>query len=61
MEQITTSQSKLVINFSENKLEFIMSYVDYKVNKQLMEQTKAFRNGFVKIVHRNWLQMFNHD
>lgn len=59
----SNSQGKhhdVVVN-SENKVEFVMTYADYKCNKQLEEKTRLFRKGFLTVMKSEWLTMFSNQ
>ena len=45
----------------ENKMDFIMDYADYLVNRQIMEKSKAFKRGMLKLMSGTTLKLFNHD
>jgi len=47
--------------FSENKIDFIMSYADFKCNKQIEEKTRLFRKGFLQVMKPEWLTMFSNQ
>ncbi|KRX01861.1 HECT-domain-containing protein [Pseudocohnilembus persalinus] len=54
-------QGDIIPVTNENKLEYIMLYADYKLNKSTQKQVKAFRDGFTQTVNQQWLMMFNHE
>lgn len=47
--------------FSQNKMDFILSYADFKCNKQIEEKTRLFRKGFLKVIKSEWLTMFSNE
>ncbi|KAL4492014.1 hypothetical protein ABPG72_008435 [Tetrahymena utriculariae] len=46
---------------NSNILRYIYLVADYKMNKCIENQTKAFMNGLTKVIPKNWLQMFNEN
>jgi len=43
-----------------NKLEYIHRVAGYKLNKQIKEQSLAFRNGIFDVISPDWLRMFSY-
>lgn len=44
---------------NENKIEYIFLLAKYKLNTQINEQTKAFKNGISNVIDLNILRLFN--
>ena len=42
-------------------MDFIMSYADFKCNKQIEEKTRLFRKGFTRVIKPEWLTMFSNE
>jgi ubiquitin-protein ligase E3 C len=57
VELKTGGKDILVTN--DNKIEYIHLLADYKLNKQINEQVKAFRNGISNIINLDLLRLFN--
>ena len=43
---------------SENKEEYVKLYVDYVLNQSCASQMDAFKDGFLKVVNKQVLQLF---
>jgi len=39
----------------------VLSYADFKCNKQIEEKTRLFRKGFLKVLKPEWLTMFSNQ
>lgn len=50
---------KDILVTNDNKIEYIHLLADYKLNKQINEQVKAFRNGISNIINLDLLRLFN--
>lgn len=50
-----------MISCRENKLEFIQLYADYRLNRQIESQVRAFRRGFESVIKSAWLHSFSPD
>ena len=46
---------------NSNKLEFVLAYADYKVNREFQQQGRLFRRGFTEIIQEAWMEMFNYE
>lgn len=44
---------------NQNRLQYIYAVADYKLNKQISKQCRAFFNGLSTIIDIKWLRMFN--
>eukprot|EP00330_Aristerostoma_sp_ATCC50986_P002331 CAMPEP_0114596724 /NCGR_PEP_ID=MMETSP0125-20121206/18861_1 /TAXON_ID=485358 ORGANISM="Aristerostoma sp., Strain ATCC 50986" /NCGR_SAMPLE_ID=MMETSP0125 /ASSEMBLY_ACC=CAM_ASM_000245 /LENGTH=282 /DNA_ID=CAMNT_0001800275 /DNA_START=1395 /DNA_END=2243 /DNA_ORIENTATION=+ len=45
----------------QNKLEYISLFCDYKLNRQIDAQSKAFVSGLKTVINTSWIKMFNHE
>lgn len=45
----------------KNKMDFVMDYADYLVNRQIMKESMAFKKGMYKLLSGAQLKLFNHD
>ena len=43
---------------SENKVEYVNLYVNYMLNSCCQEQFEAFKNGFLTVVNKQVLLLF---
>lgn len=43
----------------DNKFNYIFRVAHYRLNLQIMQQSKAFLKGFNQLIPMSWLQMFN--
>ncbi|XP_070502808.1 ubiquitin-protein ligase E3C [Chironomus tepperi] len=50
--------SNITVN-STNWIEYIQAMADFKLNRQIHEQCKAFRQGLANVLSISWLYMFN--
>lgn len=42
-----------------NRIEYVHLMADYKLNKQIRQQTAAFKSGIAEIVDPHWLRLFD--
>lgn len=42
-----------------NRLEYMHRVADYRLNRQIRQQTTAFISGFFDVVQKEWIEMFN--
>ncbi len=50
---------KDILVTNDNKIEYIHLLSDFKLNKQIHDQVKAFRNGISNIISLDLLRLFN--
>ncbi|CDF34855.1 unnamed protein product [Chondrus crispus] len=46
---------------AENRIEYMHRVADFRMNKQIKEQTKAFLGGFSEIIAPQYIRLFSHE
>lgn len=44
---------------SDNVVEYVYRFADYRLNKEVSTASKAFLRGFFDVIQAEWVQMFN--
>ncbi|CAG8696445.1 4387_t:CDS:2, partial [Scutellospora calospora] len=57
-KELRSGGSHMIVS-NYNRIQYIYLMADYKLNKQIKEQTKAFINGFQSMIPGNLLKMFS--